>query len=78
MVFSHSFESFNGGKVLNNLINMKKRNGFCPKLLDLMARCLEKDSHVRIGLDEAVRLLSEIERETYFKSSKYTRVYLSP
>jgi hypothetical protein len=40
MVFSHPFESFNGGKILNNLINIKKRNGFNPKLLDLMAHCL--------------------------------------
>jgi hypothetical protein len=77
MIFSHPFESFNGGKVLNNLINIKKRNGFCPKLLDLMARCLEKDSHVRIDLDTVIKLLSEIEMETYFKSSTYTKVYLS-
>ena len=55
MVFSQLFESFNGGKVLNNLINIKKRSGFCPRLLDLMGKCLEKDANVRIGLDEVVR-----------------------
>jgi serine/threonine protein kinase len=58
MVFSTPFESFNGGKILNNLINIKKRNGYSPKLLDIMARCLEKDVHKRISLEEAVRRLS--------------------
>jgi hypothetical protein len=57
MVFSQLFESFNGGKVLKNLINIKKRSGFCPKLLDLMARCLEKDPHVRIDMNEVVKIL---------------------
>jgi serine/threonine protein kinase len=62
MVFSQLFESFNGGKVLNNLINIKKRSGFSSKLLDLMSRCLEKDSHVRVSLEEVVKILSDIER----------------
>ena len=51
MVFSQPFESFNGGKILANLINIKKRTGFCAQLLDIMARCLEKDTHKRITLD---------------------------
>ena len=78
MIFSQSFESFNGGKVLNNLIRMQKRRGFCPRLLDLMSSCLEKVSHIRIGLDEVVRVLADIERDTYFASSTYRRVYLTP
>lgn len=77
MIFSHQFESFNGGKVLNNLINMKKRLGFSAKLLDLMAQCLEKDPHLRIDLDTAHKTLSELETEWYFKSSSYKRIYLS-
>ncbi len=68
MVYSNIFESFNGGKVLNNLINLKKRNGFNAKLLDLMASCLQKDPHIRISLDEAISILMEIEKETYMKS----------
>ena len=68
MVFSQMFESFNGGQVLKNLINIKKRSGFCAKLLDLMERCLEKDVHVRIDLEEVVKILSEIEKEFYFNS----------
>ena len=62
MVFSQLFESFNGGNVLNNLINIKKRSGFSSKLLDLMSRCLEKDFHVRVSLEEVVKILSDIER----------------
>lgn len=77
MVFSTPFESFNGGKILNNLINIKKRNGYSPKLLDVMARCLEKDVHKRISLEDAVRRLSEIEREAFMNHPTYTRIYLS-
>lgn len=62
--------------MLNNLISIKKRSGFCGKLLDLMSRCLEKDSHVRIDMDELVRTLAEIEYEFYFRSSNYKRIYL--
>lgn len=60
-----------------NLINIKKRNGFNGKLLDVMARCLEKDAHKRITLEEVVRILGEIERETYLRDSTYTHIYLS-
>ena len=77
MVFSQPFETFNGGKVLHNLIRMQKRKGFSSKLLDLMSSCLEKVSHIRISLDEVVRVLADIERETYLKSSSYPRVYLA-
>ena len=58
MIFSQMYESFNGGQVLRNLINIKKREGFCPKLLELMARCLEKDVHVRIEMEEVIEILS--------------------
>jgi serine/threonine protein kinase len=75
MVFSHPFETFNGGKILHNLINIKKRNGFCPKLLDLMARCLEKDVHKRVTLEEVTGRLGEIEKETFHRHATYTRVY---
>ena len=60
MVFSQMYESFNGGQVLRNLIHIKKRSGFCPKLLDLMSACLEKDPHVRINMDQVIKILSEI------------------
>ena len=33
-----------------------------------MERCLEKDVHVRIDLEEVVKILSEIEKEFYFNS----------
>lgn len=76
MAFSQPFESFNSGRILNNLINIKKRSGFCPKLLDLMARCLQKNSHVRIDIDETIKILAEIQKETYFKKSNYTHIHL--
>ena len=76
MVFSQMYESFNGGQVLRNLIHIKKRSGFCCKLLDLMSACLEKDPHVRINMDQVLKMLSEIEQEFYLKSSTYKNIYL--
>jgi hypothetical protein len=62
--------------VLNNLIGIKKRSGFCGKLLDLMAKCLEKDRHVRLELAEVIKILGDIEMDFYLKSSNFKRVYL--